>query len=146
MSHHTSLSWIVKYKADDCFLVSSDLLPQTTPLMSINWIKFIFCTLLAVTAIYHIITDTTVESKQQMHNSVTVYKCTSAASALNKIINHYLSLWEDNSNVTDISENEWMKISLLENWQELYKSDQIKVYLLSTKNCKVINEAFDKLH
>ena len=81
-----------------------------------------------------------------MHNSITVYKCTSAVSALNEIVNYYLSLWKDNSNMTDISENKWMKVSLLENWQELYKSDQIKMYSLDIKNCEVINEAFNKLH
>ena len=39
-----------------------------------------------------------------------------------------------------------MEIPLLDNWQELYKSGQAKVYLLGTKDCKVVDEAFDKLH
>ena len=34
-----------------------------------------------------------------------------------------------------------MKISLLNNWQELYKSEQVKVYLLYMKDCELIDEA-----
>ena len=48
--------------------------------------------------------------------------------------------------MTDISESEWMEILLLNNWQELYKSEQVKVYLLDTKNWELIDEAFNKLH
>ena len=71
---------------------------------------------------------------------------TAAVTALTEIASHYLSLWKDNSNVTDISEKEWMKISLLNNWKKLYKLDQAKVYSLGTKDCEIIDEAFDKLH
>ena len=48
--------------------------------------------------------------------------------------------------MADISENEWMKIPLLDNWKELYKSEQAKVYSLNTKNCELVNEVFNKLH
>ena len=48
--------------------------------------------------------------------------------------------------MVDISEDKWMKISLIDNWQELYKSEQVKVYSLGVKDCELINEAFDKLH
>ena len=48
--------------------------------------------------------------------------------------------------MTDISENEWMKILLLDNWKELYKSEQVKMYSLGTKNCELVNEVFNKLH
>ena len=40
-----------------------------------------------------------------MSNSVTIYEqITAAATALSKIINHYSSLWEDNSNIVNVSE------------------------------------------
>ena len=39
-----------------------------------------------------------------------------------------------------------MKILLLNNWQELYKPEQVKVYSLGVKNCEFVNEAFNKLH
>ena len=39
-----------------------------------------------------------------------------------------------------------MKILLLDNWKELYKPEQAKVYSLDTKDYELIDEAFDKLH
>ena len=39
-----------------------------------------------------------------------------------------------------------MKISQLDNWKELYKPEQVKVYSLGTKNCELIDEVFDKLY
>ena len=48
--------------------------------------------------------------------------------------------------MVDISEDEWMKISLIDNWQELYKPEQVKVYSLGVKDCELVNEAFDKLY
>ena len=113
----------------------------------INWIKLTFWTLLAVTAAYYVIISNTVELEQQMQNSITVYEQTlTVAAALSEVTNHYSSLWEDNENVADISENKWIEILLVDNWKELYKPEQVKVYSLETKNCKLINEAFDKLH
>ena len=147
ISCHTSLDCIIKYEADSCFIVSLNLLPQTGYLKLINWVKIIFCTLLATFSVYYIVISITAELENQLENRITVYEIiTATVTALSKVINHYLSLWKDNKTVVDISEDEWMKISLLNNWKELYKSDQIKVYLLDTKNCKIIDEAFDKLH
>ena len=39
-----------------------------------------------------------------------------------------------------------MKILLLNNWKELYKSEQVKVYSLGTKNWELIIKAFNKLY
>ena len=117
ISHHTPLGWIVKYKADSCFLVSSDLLPHTRLFKSISWVKTTFQTLLVTTAVYHTVSSISVELEQQLLNSITVYEqITAAVTALNKVVNHYLSLWKDNGNMTDISESEWIEILLLNNW------------------------------
>ena len=114
---------------------------------SINWVKTTFKTLLAVSAAYYVTFSVTVKSEHKLSNSITVYEqITAAVTALNKVINQYLSLWEDNNNIADVLKNEWIEILLLDNWKDLYKSDQVKVYLLGTKDCDLINEAFDKLH
>ena len=39
-----------------------------------------------------------------------------------------------------------MDIPLLDNWKELYKAGQSKVYPLGPKDCEVIDQAFDQLH
>ena len=39
-----------------------------------------------------------------------------------------------------------MNISLFDNWRELYKSDQTRVYSLDQKNKNIIDKKFDKLH
>ena len=147
ISHHTPLSWIVKYEADSCFLISLNLLPHAELFKSTNWVKLTFWALMTVTAVYHIAFSTSVKSEHQLQNEITVYEqISTAVRALTDITDHYSSLWEDKENMTDISEDEWMKISLLNNWQEHYKSEQVKIYSLSTKDYKLIDKAFDKLH
>ena len=65
-----------------------------------------------------------VESEHQLQNRITVYKqISNTVRALTDIISHYSSLWEDKGNMTDISEKEWIEISLLNNWKDLYKPD-----------------------
>ena len=89
----------------------------------------------------------TVEPEQLLKNGVTIYGRTmTAVTALAEVVNHYPHLWEDNSNVADIPEEEWMEIPLLENWQELYKPGQAKVYPLGTKDCEIVDDSFEKLH
>ena len=148
LSPYTPLGCIVEYKADSYFKISSDLVFRAGKLkFRCSWVKLTFQTLLLISAAYHVNFSTTVKSEQQLLNSITVYrKTTNAVTALTEIVSHYSNLWEDNSNVADILKDEWMKISLLNNWQELYKSEQVKVYSLSTKDCELVNEVFDKLH
>ena len=147
ISYHTLLSWIIEYEADSCFLISSDLLSQADSSKLTNWVKVTFQTLLITTVIYYIVFNISVESEHQLQNEITVYEqITTAVTALTDIVSHYLDLWEDKRNITDISENEWIKILLLNNWQKLYKSEQVKMYSLLTKNCEVVDEVFNKLH
>ena len=87
------------------------------------------------------------EPEQLLQNGITVYGSTTAAvTALTEVTARYPRLWEDNGNVADVPEEEWMEIPLLENWQELYKPGQAKVYPLGAKDCEIIDEAFNKLH
>ena len=39
-----------------------------------------------------------------------------------------------------------MKISLVDNWQKIYKVDQARVYLVDIRDKKVIDKVFDKLY
>ena len=40
--HHISLSCIIEYKADSCFLISLNLLPYAELFKSISWVKTMF--------------------------------------------------------------------------------------------------------
>ena len=146
ISHHTPLSWIVEYKVNGCFLANSELITRAVKLKLFNQVKSTFQNLQTVTAAYHITFTTTMEAEQCLQNSVTVYENTQTNTSLSEVVNQYSNLWEDIDNVADVSEEEWIEISLLENWQKLYKPEQVKVYSLSIKDCELINEAFDKLH
>ena len=115
--YHTFLDYIIKYKADSCFLISLNILSQANLLKLTNWVKFTFYTLLAVSTAYYIVSNISVKSEHQLQNRITVYEqISTAVTALTDIINCYASLWEDKGNMTDISENKWIKISLLNNW------------------------------
>ena len=39
-----------------------------------------------------------------------------------------------------------MKIFLINNWQEIYKTKQLKIYPLDKKNKKMMNKKFNKYH
>ena len=142
---HTHLGRIVEYEADGCFLANPDLLRAGSK--PTNWIKSSFQTLLAATAAYHISSGPTSEPEQRLQNGVTVYRDTpTTVTALTEVTNRYPRLWEDNSNIANVPEDEWMEIPLLDNWKELYKPGQVKVYPLGTEDHKVVDEAFNKLH
>ena len=88
ISHHTSLGWIVEYKADSCFLVNLNLLFYAEFFKLISWVKTTFWTLLSVSAVYYIIFSITVKSEHKLSNNVTVYEqITAAVTALNKVVN-----------------------------------------------------------
>ena len=150
LPRHTPLGQIVKYEADDCFLANPDLIPRAGSSKAnsrSSWIKSTFQNLLAATAAYHIMSSTTVEPEHLLQNGITVYgSTTTAITALTEVAAHYPKLWEDNGNIANVPEEEWMEIPLLDNWQELYKPGQAKVYPLGTQDCGIVDEAFDKLH
>ena len=147
LPRHTPLGRIVEYEADCCFLASPNLVPRAGKSKSqSSWVKTTFRSLLAATAAYHITSSTRVEPEHQLPNRITIYGNKTGVTELNEVVNHYPSLWEDNGNVADVPEAEWMEIPLLDNWQELYKPGQAKVYPLGTKDCELVDQAFDKLH
>ena len=62
------------------------------------------------------------------------------------VIYDYVNIWKDHRNIVDLSEKQWMDISLIDNWQEKYKSGQAWVYSLDANNRTIVNKVFDKLH
>ena len=60
------------------------------------------------------------------------------------LINEYFKLWIDKE-FADLSMKNWMRISLKSNWENKIK-DKVKIYLMSTKDRKLFDDTFDKLH
>ena len=145
ISCHTQLDCIVEYETDSYFLVSQELLTIVNSLIKLNWVKQIFWALLTAITVHYMIMNKLCEKCVTDHR-VTIYEKLIIIEWINAVISCYLKLWKDYEHVINISEEKWMNISLLNNWKNLYKTDQFKIYSLRLKDCEVINEVFNKLH
>ena len=87
--------------------------------------------------------DSATETVHQ--TGVTIHGSPSAASSIAAVVESFPNLWKDTGNAK-ISESEFMEIPLVENWRDLYKPGQAKVYPVGQRDKAVIDSAFDKLH
>lgn len=62
------------------------------------------------------------------------------------MVNKFPDLWRDTGNIIGIPEDQYMGIPLLDNWEDLYKPGQAKVYPLGQRDKDVIDKEFDKLY
>ena len=77
---------------------------------------------------------------------ITIHGDVYARQKLSTTIEQFPTLWQDSGNVVGIPDSEFMEIPLLDNWKELYKPGQAKVYPVGQKDKAVIDDAFDRLH
>ena len=147
---------VVEYEADGCFVVSPDYseLASKPPPEQPNWVKRSMKGLLTVMAL-HTSIDTnptnhgttnlepTTNLETQLPNGITIYG--GKPTQLAELANSYL-IWEDYGNTVKVDENDWMEIPLIDNWPEIYKPGQARVYPVGQRDRDVIDKAFDKLH
>lgn len=76
----------------------------------------------------------------------TIYGDDASASTITDVVDSFPDLWKDTGNVANIPESEWMEIPLIDNWKELYKAGQARVYPLGKRDKDVIDGAFDELY
>ena len=81
----------------------------------------------------------------QLENGVTVYGETEAVRQLTGLVEEFQDVWEDKGDLVDIPETEWMDIPLVENWQELYKAGQARVYPVARPDRELIDKEFDQM-
>ena len=74
-----------------------------------------------------------------------VYKKTKIIKQLIGLIKEFQDIWKDKGNLINILKIKWMDIPLIKNWQELYKSNQAKVYLIIKPDYKLINKEFNQI-
>ncbi|TAQ83100.1 hypothetical protein B7494_g8576 [Chlorociboria aeruginascens] len=86
-----------------------------------------------------------VKNERVLQSGVTVYGDNDAAHAYQVLLDAFPGLFTDKDCI-DLPEEEWMKIELKPNWQELVRSFKPKIYTVGTQDKDVIDTAFDKLH
>ncbi|SLM41024.1 probable transposable element [Lasallia pustulata] len=155
LPRNTRIGNIVEYEADGCFLASvndSEIAMKPAKKSTTSWIKQAWKGVLAATvttAAYGITTNNpndTTQLESKLSNRATGYGDQSTIKAFNKVVDSYPDLWIDHGNTAKVPQAEWMEIPLVENWMELYKPGQARVYPVGQKDREVIDEAFNKLH
>ena len=76
---------------------------------------------------------------------VTIYGLLSTVLSIVRIVELFLSLWEDTGNAR-ISKSDFIEIPLVNNWTEIYKLGQAKVYPVGKADKDIIDIEFDKLY
>lgn len=148
ISRQTRMRRLVEYKADGCYLTTSDDVTLAFLIRLLwNWMKHCLWGMLTAAA-YYINMKTSVMNTSLEHkltNSITIYDDQATTLQIEAVVNDYPQLWQDCGNVIDVPESEWMKIPLLDNWKKNYKPEQVKVYSVEQQDCEIINKAFDTL-
>lgn len=150
LSKNMKLGHVLEYEAAGCFKVKachSDLAARA-PKRSTNWVTTAVRRLVAGTAaMAAAFPATTASPLETVHaTGVTIHGTPESTPSIAAVINRYPSLWQDTGNVTNVPESQWMDIPLVDNWTEIYKPGQVRVYPLGKADREVINNSFDKLH
>lgn len=143
------LGKVLEYEAEGCFPVQIDPKhasmankpSKKTPARS--WVRKGFQGLLGIAAAFSAATTQSIESTHS--TGVTIYGDASATQAISDVVEAFPNLWKDTGNVK-VPEDQEMEIPLLDNWKEIYKAGQARVYPVGKRDKEVIDEAFDKLH
>ena len=101
-------------------------------------VNFVFVSLKTT---FFIVIDSTL--KHVMSNEITIYDESNAVVRITKMINVYSSIWNDQNTIVDISENQWMFITLKSDVENL---KSIRIYSVEFKNRTIIDVIFDKMH
>ena len=83
------------------------------------------------------------KTKIVLFNEITLYNF-EATHSFTKIVNEFSNLWRD-IDFVDLSEENWMRISLKMNWESRV-NEKVKVYSLESRNKKLVDKIFDDLH
>ena len=133
--------------ATDCYAIdpSNHDLASKTPKRRPNWVKSGFRRMVAAAAAFSAAMSP--EVSEIVHpTGVTIHGEPAARASIAATVEAFPSLWQDTGNVVNVPESEFMDIPLVDNWRELYKPGQARVYPLGQRDKAVIDEAFDKLH
>ena len=83
----------------------------------------------------------------RLNNEINVYETLDEVNKLRVLIEKFVNLWIDSDITINLSKKNWMIISLNDDWNSVHASKIAdKVYSMSERDRKMIDEKFDKLH
>ncbi len=91
-----------------------------------------------------IVVDEMIEKfEKKIFFEVIVFEDESEKQKFDRLINEFSKIWKDEEFI-DVSEEQWMRLSLKKEWQDkmIVKT---KIYLLETDDRKIINDTFNRL-
>lgn len=90
-------------------------------------------------------TGSNTEFETRLKNGITVCGDAKTAQCLEAVLLESPGTWKDQGQAR-IEPDDWMTIPLVNNWRELYKAGQAKVYPVGPKDRAIIDADFDNLH
>ena len=123
---NTKLGHVVENESTECYAVDSDehVYAAKTPIRQSNWFKPNFRKIVAITAVF----SATIAPEFTHHTGDTIYGDADSRTAIVVAIGRYSNLWKNTGNVINIPDDEFMDIPFVENWRELYKPGQTRMY------------------
>lgn len=150
LPRHTRLSRVLEYEAAECFQIDAkhttlaDKLPKKD--RSKFWVKRAFQGLLGTAAAFSAATAPNDTETVHVTGAIIYGSITTATQAISDVVKAFPNLWKDTGNVINVPEDQYMEIPLVDNWRDLYKAGQARVYPVGVRDKQVIDEAFNKVH
>ncbi|RKF53256.1 hypothetical protein GcC1_222033 [Golovinomyces cichoracearum] len=92
-------------------------------------------------------TKVTIKHETIAPNGVTIYGDSEQKNKLNNILKKFKPLWDDQNTSFAINPSrEYMKIPLIDGWENKYKPGQARVYPVGKAHREVIDKTFDEEH
>ena len=135
ISRRARLDTIKKFEKDECYIVSKHDAHLATENWNNNSFKLKIQTILAE--------NESIETEMITETKIIIFDITDAQKTIQQMIEVYFNLWSDDKRATmNISKSDWMSINILSD----AKIPFAKIYSVESKDKKLINEMFDKLH
>ena len=128
------LKTLQKYENDDCYLIFSKNAHLTVDKRSTRNTK--------LTVRILIENHKKKKSEITLFNEITIYENAQTTLLLKKVAQKYIKLWKDDERIINVSVNKWMSIKL----KLKTKVSAVRVYSLESKDKKIVDRKFDKLH
>ena len=154
IQRHARLEFVTKYNENKCFL--ANLIDNHLAIIEwkhkrASWKKSIDVAMLVIIfAVDEIIKDAKASAltiistvEQTLSNEITIFDNQFAFAQISNVMTFYLKIWTDQDTIIDVSEKNWMSITLK---SKVIEQRTFKIYSLSIKNKDMIDKIFDKLH
>ncbi|RKF82335.1 hypothetical protein GcC1_015045 [Golovinomyces cichoracearum] len=150
LAENTLLGEIINFRADQMSSISGDIFyssaisPNTheTRLRCKGALAFH-----ASTSLTSFKTNVSIKHETIAPNGVTIYGDNEQKNKLNNILKKFKPLWDDQNTSFAINPSgEYMKIPLIDGWENKYKPGKARVYPVRKADREVIDKTFDELH